>query len=153
MEIILKRVAFNPSYTIGHLSIVGNTFTCDTLEDTNRDLNKDGKFDNGEVKIHGSTCIPFGRYKVNMDTVSPRFSMREQYTFCKGIVPRLENVPSFDGVLIHIGNKPEDTEGCILVGENKIKGQVINSTETFKKLYSILNVVNKRKEDIYITIQ
>ena len=152
MEIVLKRVAFNPQYTIGHLSI-GNDFKCDTLEDTNRDLNHDGIFDNGEVKIHGQTCIPFGKYKIDMDTISPRFSTREQYAFCKGKLPRLIGVNSFDGVLIHIGNKPEDTDGCILVGENKVKGQVINSTETFKKLYDILLKAHLKKEDIFIVIQ
>jgi hypothetical protein len=47
-------------------------------------------------------------------------------------------VKGYEGVLIHIGNRPEDTEGCILVGENKVKGQVINSTETFKRLYELM---------------
>jgi len=39
-------------------------------------------------------------------------------------------------VLIHIGNTPEDTAGCILVGQNKVVGKVINSTETFRKFYN-----------------
>jgi hypothetical protein len=46
MKIELKRWC-GPDYTIGKLSIDGVSF-CDTLEDVNRDINKDGQFDNGE---------------------------------------------------------------------------------------------------------
>jgi hypothetical protein len=58
------------------------------------------------------------------------------------------DVPGYDGVLIHVGNTSKDTLGCILVGQNKVKGQVINSTDTFQKLY------NKIKgNDVSITIE
>lgn len=106
-----------PEYTIGKLSIDGKPY-CDTLEDPNRDTNKNGVFDGNEKKVSGNTCIPFGKYKVIVN-VSPRFG-RE--------LPRLLNVPSFDGILIHRGNTAKDTAGCILVGENSVKGKVLNST-------------------------
>lgn len=106
-----------PEYTIGKLSIDGKPY-CDTLEDPNRDTNKNGIFDGDEKKVAGNTCIPFGKYKVIVN-VSPRFG-RE--------LPRLLNVPSFDGILIHRGNTAKDTAGCILVGENSMKGKVLNST-------------------------
>lgn len=150
MEITVKRICL-PDYTIGHLSIDNNSFKCDTLEDPNRDLNKNGVFDNGEVKINGNTAIPFGRYQILMNVVSPKFSKYPQYAFCEGKLPRLMNVPNFQGVLIHIGNTVADTEGCILVGYNKVKGKVINSTIAFRELYKIMKESFDKGEEIWIT--
>ena len=39
MELILKRKEFD-THTEGVLTIKGHTFSCDTLEDPNRDKNK-----------------------------------------------------------------------------------------------------------------
>lgn len=138
MDLLLKRIARKESYTIGKLYINGVYF-CDTLEDTDRGLDEsmDLKTIKGK-KIKGSTAIPTGVYKITLNVVSPKYSKRSQYDFCKGRVPRLLNVPGYEGILIHIGNYPKDTEGCILVGENKQVGAVLNSTNTFKRLYSKL---------------
>ena len=67
-------------------------------------------------------------------------------------MPRLENVPGFTGVLIHAGNTAEDTEGCILVGRNRVKGKVLDSRETFQKLFTMLWVVNLGGEALDIEI-
>lgn len=153
MNINLKRWC-GPNYTVGKLTIEGNTFKCDTLEDVNRDLNKNGIFDNGEVKIPSETCIPFGKYEITLDVVSPKFSLKPFYMdFCKGKLPRLLNVPSFEGILIHVGTSPKHTEGCILVGENKIVGGLINSEAKFKELYKIMLEAKQKGEKIYITIE
>lgn len=135
MELKLKRKALEPEYTIGDLFINGEFF-CNTLEDTYRDLSK-------EKKIPGKTAIPYGKYEVILN-YSPRF---------KKELPRLLNVSHFDGVLIHGGNTPEDTEGCILVGENAIKGKVINSTSYKKKLIDMFIDARKKGEKSYITIE
>ena len=67
-------------------------------------------------------------------------------------MPRILNVPGFDGVLIHPGNTALDTFSCILVGENRIKGKVINSKETFKNLYKKMKAANDRGEKIILEI-
>lgn len=143
MEIKVKRITpIDYPYTIGKMYIDGEYF-CDTLEDRVRDINKNGKFDNGEVKVAGETAIPYGRYQVVV-TMSPRF---------KRELPRLLNVPNFEGILIHRGNTDKDSSGCILVGENKVKGKVINSTPYEQKLVSILKDVQNKGEEIWITIE
>lgn len=148
MEVKVKRIARRDNYTIGKMYVNGE-YVCDTLEDTDRGLtSKMSVAQISGMKVHGETAIPTGRYLVDMKTVSPRFGGRPQYQFCKGRLPLLCNVPAYQGVLVHCGNTANDTEGCILVGENKEKGKVLNSTATFKRLYPILKAANERGEQI-----
>lgn len=153
MKLRLKRVACKTQYTIGNLYVDGSYF-CDTLEDKDRGLDDGMTAERIKaVKVAQETAIPTGTYGVTMNVQSPRFKNKTQYAFCKGYLPRLLNVKGFDGILIHIGNTQKDSAGCILVGENKVVGQVINSTATFKKLYGVLDTANKKGEKISITIE
>ena len=141
MKLTLKRIALRDTYTIGKLYIDGVYF-CDTVEDRVRDLSK-------ERKIAGETAIPYGTYEVTINQQSPKYSQRTSYAWCKGYLPRLLDVPSFDGILIHAGNTAKDSAGCIIVGENKIVGQVINSMATLKELVERL----PKSDKITITIE
>ena len=116
MKITLKRIFKGNQYTIGKLYIDGEYF-CDTLEDAVR-----------PEKIKNETAIPAGTYDVILN-MSNRF---------KKILPLLLKVPNYEGVRIHSGNTKEDTSGCILVGENKVKGQVINSKQKMNELMKLL---------------
>ena len=69
------------------------------------------------------------------------------------MLPRLMGVKGFDGILIHCGNTAKDTDGCIIVGENKVKGQVINSKTTFRRLYPLLWKAWKEEGIITITVK
>ena len=142
MKILVKRVAKRPTYTIGKMYLDGKYF-CDTLEDTDRNISQSTPLDTiKKVKLPNNTAIPTGTYKVIVN-VSPKF---------KRLLPRLLNVPGFDGILIHRGNTDKDTSGCILIGENKVVGRVINSTGYETKLVSILNKAQDNKENITIEI-
>lgn len=136
MKLTLKRIALRPTYTIGRLYIDGEYF-CDTCEDKVRDTNKNGVF--YEKKVYGETAIPYGTYTIIL-SMSNRF---------KRVLPLLLDVPYFEGVRIHSGNTAKDSLGCILVGENKQVGKVLNSRKTENRLMQILNATN---EDIEIEI-
>ena len=126
IKLTLKRIAFQNNYTIGKLLINGDYF-CDVLEDKVRGLSSDMTAEQiAKNKVHSQTAIPIGTYKITL-TYSNRF---------KKILPLLNDVPGFEGIRIHSGNTSADTEGCLLVGQNKVKGQVINSRDTFNKLMS-----------------
>jgi len=155
MNITVKRIAKRASYTIGRMYINGIYF-CDTCEDTDRGLTQYMSL--AEIKrkkIYSRTAIPTGTYNVTMNVVSPRFSKRDFYKKnCDGgRVPRLLNVPGFDGVLIHVGNSAADSNGCLLVGKNSQVGKVLNSTNTFLALYKKLKEASLKGEKITITIQ
>lgn len=135
MKLTLKRRYFGKSYTIGSLLIDGIYF-CDTLEDTVRDLSK-------ENKVYGQTAIPRGTYSIILN-YSPKFKRR---------LPRLLKAPYFEGILIHRGNTAKDTHGCILVGENKVKGMVVNSAKYEIDLVQRMNLAIDKGEKISITIE
>ena len=130
MKLFLQRFAQTPEYTVGRLYIDGKFFS-HTMEDTVR-----------EEKIAGITAIPEGTYKVIVNR-SPRF---------KRDLPRLLDVPNFEGILIHRGNTAKDSAGCILVGENKVRGKVVNSTKYEIELTNILKNAQNRGEPIEIEI-
>jgi len=127
----LERIYLTDTYTIGKFYI-DDVYFCDTLEDKYRDLSK-------EAKIPGQTAIPCGSYNVIL-SMSNRF---------KKILPEILDVPYFTSIRIHSGNTTEDTEGCVLVGKNKIKGGVVDSRITLDSL--MLKLENK--DEIFIEIR
>lgn len=102
--------------------------------------------------MYGKTAIPAGTYRVLMNTVSQKFQDRAWAKPYGGLVPRLRNVPDFQGVLIHPGNTAADTDGCILVGDNTEKGKVTNSTNRFYELMGSMLRAALAGESIDISI-
>lgn len=135
MMLELNRIAKKPLYTIGRLFVDGKYF-CDTLEDRCRDLDK-------EEKVMNETAIPEGIYEVIVN-VSAKFRRK---------LPLLLDVPHFSGIRIHRGNMDKDTSGCILVGENKQQGRVINSTGYELKLTEMIEKAMLSGEKIVIQVR
>ena len=148
MELILERIAKRKAYTIGRLSIQKRVddeylagsedqYFCDALEPTWRD------YAHGAYKVKGKSAIPEGRYAVVISW-SPKF---------KAWLPILLGVPKFEGIRIHAGNTSEDTEGCILVGKNKLVGQVVDSRIWLHRLKQKIVEAKGRGEPVWLTIK
>lgn len=153
MELIVDRKWKKQNYTISNLTIDGKWF-CNVLEDADRGLDDSMSLSKiKELKKPSITAIPKGTYEITLDVISPRFCAKTFYKqVCDGKLPRLLNVKGFEGILIHAGNTDKDTDGCLLVGQNKVKGQVINSQATFKELYKLLKDKHNKGEKITIKI-
>ena len=145
MKLYLYRRYMEPTYTIGYL-YNGCQRLCATLEDPVRDLkdlNGDGDFgDPNEGKIYGQTAIPAGTYTVKMQ-MSPSFGR---------MMPYLQGVPGFTSIMIHPLSDSSQTLGCIGVGENKIKGRLVNSRAWSDQVNKMLTEAEAKGEvnQIYI---
>ena len=148
MELVLTRIAKKKTYTIGRLAIKEQVsdermekaveeYFCDTLEPTWRD------YKNGARKMKGCSAIPEGRYAVVISW-SPKMQKW---------LPILLGVPMFSGIRIHAGNTSADTEGCILVGENRKVGMVVNSNIWLKRLKDKIVAAKERGEAVWITVR
>jgi hypothetical protein len=157
MEILVYRKWPKAGYCIGRVYIDGQLI-CNSLEDEDRGLSD--AMDERTIrnrKIYGKTAIPRGRYTIDMETVSPKFSKKQFYMeVCQGKLPRLKNVKGFEGILLHVADGPKGAdllEGCIGIGLNKKVGQLCDGKETFKKVYALMKEAHDRGETIYITIE
>ena len=142
MELALVRYEFYPLCCIGKL-YKGNQLICYTLEDKDRGLTSEMSITDLILrKVVGKTAIPYGRYEITV-TYSNRF---------KRNLPLLNSVKAFSGIRIHAGNKAEDTEGCLLVGEEVSGVSILKSKIAFEEIY---NVIGKAllNEKVFITIR
>jgi len=143
MDIIVRRKTRTSISTIGVLTIMGNPFTCFTLEDQDRGLNNKMPLPQIKMaKVFGKTAIPSGRYKLTIDQ-STRFNK---------MMPHVLNVQGFEGIRIHSGNTAADTEGCLLLGKDEGTNIITRSREAFAEFYPILNQALTRGEEVYLTI-
>lgn len=150
MKLVLKRINNQDNYCEGKLYIDG-IYQCDVIEDTDRGLTNEMSITEIQSKkVYGETAIPKGTYQITLDVVSPKFKDRSWATFCEGKLPRLLDVPGFEGVLIHVMNQASESLGCIGVGQKTKDGWVSNSTQTFKNLYYKLK---QATDQITITIE
>ena len=128
MKVKIERKWKKDTYTIGNVYINGLWF-CNSLEDKDRGLtSKMSEEEIFDVKVKGETAIPSGLYNLAY-TYSPKL---HKYA------PLVLNVKGFSGIRIHSGNTDKDSEGCIILGLNKKKGEVINSRYTCNNFYHMV---------------
>lgn len=151
MKLKVERRWRKETYTIGRLYVDG-VFFCNTLEDKDRGLKQSDPLAKiKKVKVYGETAIPIGTYKVAMDEVSPKYKAVAWYKNLNGgRMPRIQNVPGFEGIIIHPGNGPLDSLGCLLVGKNTIVGGLTQSRVTFAELYAKMEKAHNAGETITI---
>lgn len=136
--LILNRFSSSDKCTIGELHFHGR-FICYTLEPHNFGFKRTSDVNevrSKKILFPGKVAIPYGDYTVSL-SYSPKFSHKAFYKEHGGLLPRLENVPCFSGILIHVGNYPSDTKGCILVGNWNGGEKLISSRESFLKVLDI----------------
>lgn len=132
MELLLQRQPSADGCTLGVLFVDG-VRECWTLEDVVR----------SGSKVPGQTAIPAGRYRVVI-TLSNRFGRQ---------LPLLCDVPGFEGIRIHPGNIAANTDGCVLVGQDKAVDSILGSRLALAALQPKIAGALARHEDVFITIQ
>ncbi len=144
MHLELIRLSTTGENTIGALYIDG-LWQCWTLEDTQR-------FE----KIAGQTRILSGTYPIHLRTGSPMSDRyAERYpTEHRGML-WLQGVPGFTYVYIHPGNDEDDTDGCLLVGEEVQMGArtVGPSIPAYRRIYRPIADAVEGGESVQITIR
>ena len=133
-NVVLERLIFSPTRVLGRMSVYDDFLlvTVKTLE---------LPWLNNERR---RSCIPLGKYKL-----VKRTSTKYGDHFW------VKDVPDRSMVLIHSGNSPKDTEGCILPGEglanidDNEELEVISSKRAMKLLNDILDDENQ----LYIIYQ
>lgn len=158
MMILSKRNQYESAagYTHARMSTDEGGFICWSLEPEDRGLRQDMALPQIKArKVKGKTAIPRGTYKIQLRK-SPTFGSKYYAKPYGGKMPYLLNVPGFEGVMIHPGNVPADTAGCILPGmlQAGIRGRVFDSVAAFQDLMNFyIWPAYQRKEEIWITIE
>lgn len=143
MHILIERKWKKETYTIGNCYIDG-VFFSNSLEDCDRGLDQHMALSQlKKLKKYGITAIPTGTYDVK-SYFWPKY--RKHY-------PLLIDVPAYTGIMIHGMNNASQSLGCIGLGENKAKGQVLNSEKYIRKITTMVQDAEKRGEKVTITIK
>ena len=107
INLLLIRDTFTEESTVGELFINGERI-CDTLENPYLDNQRN------------ISCIPEGEYPVRLRLA--RESATRDYLHLL-----IQDVPNRDFILVHRGNFPSQTQGCLLVGLGTQQNVVNNS--------------------------
>ena len=149
MELLNRRISSGDESTLGTLFDVTDSprFLCYVLEDQHN-----------EPKIPGETRIPAGRYQIKFRDAGGMIKRyKRRFDWHRGML-WLQDVPNFSWVYIHVGNKDDDTDGCLLVGDGQItnvteRGQITTSVAAYHRLYSAIAKKLLAGEEVWLTIE
>lgn len=88
------------------------------------------------------TAIPYATYRLKFHD-SPRFGLQKLYVF---------DVPRRSGILIHPGNRPADTTGCILPGLNLQNGLLTDSRAAVRLIEQTAREILTDHREIFLYI-
>ena len=142
LHLTLIRTWRKADYTIGKL-YAGGRQICNTVEDKDRGINMYmSEAEVRKIKVQNETAIPVGTYKLAV-TMSPKFGRK---------LIEVQNVVGFVGIRVHKGTTAKDSAGCIIVGQNTIKGGVTNSAKYEELVTSMVEQAIANGEEAYLTI-
>ncbi len=123
MIITLTRTHYLEDCTIGVLQVGENTYN--TLE---------RPWKNNATNV---SCIPTGQYKFTHHGWGLNSKLKYKNVW------RLLDVPNRTGILVHVGNKAKNTQGCILVGKG------VNIRHGKASVTDSLDAINELRELLY----
>lgn len=149
LELLNTRISSGSEATLGTLFDTTNApaFLCYVLEDQAN-----------EPKIKGETRIPAGRYQIKFrDEGGMIVRYKKRFDWHRGML-HLQDVPDFQFVYIHVGNKDDDTDGCLLVGDGQVsnvleRGSVTTSVAAYRRLYQKIAAALDAGEEVWITVE
>ncbi len=149
LELLNTRFSSGDESTLGTLfNVTGEPeFLCYVLED---------QFN--EPKIPGETRIPAGRYQIKFrDEGGMIKRYKKRFDWHRGML-WLQDVPDFQYVYIHVGNKDDDTDGCLLVGDGQVsniadRGMVTTSVVAYRRLYEMIAAELDAGEEVWIEVE
>lgn len=136
VEFLVKRDTFTEKRTLGRMYVDGE-YICDTLEDRDRRLETAGQ----SAKVYAKTAIPRGTYKMT-------YYLWQKYN---NYYPWIQNVPYFQGILIHGGSMEDHTSGCILVGKRTPNDMLTGSAAAMSKIRKIFT--DNKGAEFRITVE
>ncbi len=151
LELLNRRISSGDEATLGTLfdsTIAAQPqFLCYVLED---------QFN--EPKIPGETRIPPGRYEIEFrDEGGMVKRYKKRFSWHRGML-WLQDVPGFQFIYMHVGNKDDDTDGCLLVGDGQVsnvidRGMVTTSVAAYRRLYEKIAAELDAGEAVWITLE
>lgn len=108
-----------------------------------------------KTKVYGNTRIPAGRYRMTLRDdggMTVRYRKRFGDDWHKGML-WIRDIPEFEYVYIHIGNRHQDTLGCILVGMTASQDFIGRSVDAYRQVYPLIRDAILAGEDVMIEIE